>query len=72
LRDHGGGQVDDEPTRVPHLEPHQFDVGWQSVDMVRCQRFLEIIEEDGLVTHAATAGAHLLDGLRTLQQERPE
>ena len=41
------------------------------MDMVRSQRYLEIIEQDGLVAHAATVGAHLLAGLEALQAERP-
>ena len=47
-------------------------MGGNLVDMVRSQRYLEIIEEDGLIANAATVGAHLLQGLQTLQGERPE
>jgi L-lysine 6-transaminase len=40
--------------------------------MVRCRRYLEIMDEEGLVAHAETAGRHLLRGLERLQDERPE
>ncbi len=46
--------------------------GGNLVDMVRCQRYLEIIEEDGLVGNAASVGVHMLKALQTLQGERPE
>ncbi|PKL76280.1 MAG: L-lysine 6-transaminase [Candidatus Melainabacteria bacterium HGW-Melainabacteria-1] len=42
--------------------------GGNLVDMVRCQRYLEIIHEQQLVENAATVGAFLLDGLQQLQQ----
>ena len=41
------------------------------VDMVRAQRYLEIIEEDNLVENARVMGDHLQAGLQTLQQEFP-
>jgi L-lysine 6-transaminase len=41
--------------------------GGNLVDMVRCQRFVEIIEEDGLLANADAMGRHLLDGLRGLE-----
>ena len=40
--------------------------GGNLVDMVRCQRYLEIIEEERLVENAATVGAHLLAALEAL------
>jgi L-lysine 6-transaminase len=42
------------------------------VDMVRSQRYLEIIEQERLVDHAATVGAHLLTALEALQADRPD
>ena len=45
--------------------------GGNLVDMVRCQRFLEIMDEQQLVQNAALVGAHLLKGLHTLQSEHP-
>jgi L-lysine 6-transaminase len=39
------------------------------VDMVRFERFLEIIEEDHLVENARRVGERLLSGLRKLEAE---
>jgi L-lysine 6-transaminase len=41
--------------------------GGNLVDMVRCQRFVEIIEEDDLVKNAEVMGRHLLAGIRGLE-----
>jgi L-lysine 6-transaminase len=41
------------------------------VDMVRSARYLEIIEEEHLVQHAASVGDHLLSQLGDLQAEFP-
>ena len=38
--------------------------GGNLVDMVRCQRYLEIIHEEDLVGNAARMGKRFLDGLR--------
>jgi L-lysine 6-transaminase len=46
--------------------------GGNLVDMVRCQRYVEIIEEDGLLENAATVGALLLEGLEQLETTFPE
>ncbi len=45
--------------------------GGNLVDMVRCQRFVEIIEEDDLLENAAVMGRHLLAGLRGLEERLP-
>ncbi|KAB2962012.1 MAG: L-lysine 6-transaminase [Thermoanaerobaculia bacterium] len=45
--------------------------GGNLVDMVRCQRILEVIEEESLLANCATVGAHLLDGLRRLEAVFP-
>jgi L-lysine 6-transaminase len=37
--------------------------GGNLTDMVRCQRYLEIIDEEGLVANAAAQGKRFLDGL---------
>ena len=68
-----GPRIDEEPGNV-------FDVssrinstwGGNLVDMVRAQRYLEIIESEGLVNHAASVGAHLLARLEALTFARPE
>jgi len=45
--------------------------GGNLVDMVRCRRFLEIIEEEKLVENARTVGEHLLARLAELAAEFP-
>lgn len=40
--------------------------GGNLVDMIRCRRFVEIIEEDDLLANAATQGDRLLQGLRSI------
>jgi L-lysine 6-transaminase len=46
--------------------------GGNLVDMIRCQRYLEIMAEEKLVENAATRGAELLAGLESLSKEFPE
>lgn len=46
--------------------------GGNLVDMVRCQRYVEIIEEDRLLDNATQVGRELLDGLRTLEERFPD
>ena len=46
--------------------------GGNLVDMIRSQRYFEIIEEDGLVENAAAVGAKLLDGLAELARALPD
>jgi L-lysine 6-transaminase len=45
--------------------------GGNLVDMVRAQRYLEIIEEENLVENARVVGAHLLRNLEELAEEFP-
>jgi L-lysine 6-transaminase len=45
--------------------------GGNLVDMVRCARYLEIIEEEGLVANARTVGEHLLARLSEMAEEFP-
>lgn len=40
--------------------------GGNIVDMVRCKRFVEIIEEDDLLQNAARVGAQLVEGLQAI------
>ncbi len=40
--------------------------GGNIVDMVRCRRFVEIIEEEGLLANATQVGAQLIDGLQAI------
>ena len=39
--------------------------------MIRCQRYVEIIEEEDLLANARVVGAQLLDGLRRLEDRFP-
>jgi L-lysine 6-transaminase len=43
--------------------------GGNLVDMVRCQRYLEIIDEENLVENARVVGEHLLARLREMAEE---
>lgn len=45
--------------------------GGNLVDMVRAQRYLEIIEEERLVENARVVGEHLVSGLQALAAELP-
>ena len=68
-----GGRIDEEPVNVFKVSSRINSTwGGNLVDMVRCQRYLEIIEEEKLVENAAAVGAHLLAGLESLQAERPD
>jgi L-lysine 6-transaminase len=66
-------------TRIDGVKSNVFHVssrinstwGGNLVDMVRCARYLQIIEEDGLVENAARVGRRLLQGLEELQAELP-
>jgi L-lysine 6-transaminase len=61
--------------RIDEVETNVFRVssrinstwGGNLVDMVRCARYLQIMQEDGLVESAATVGAALKAGLEELQ-----
>jgi L-lysine 6-transaminase len=65
-----GPRVDEEPENVFKV-PSRINSTWGGalVDMVRCARFLEIIEEDRLVENARVQGERLLAGLLSLQDE---
>lgn len=45
--------------------------GGNLVDMIRCQRYVEIIEEEDLLENAARVGGELLEGLRGLERAFP-
>jgi L-lysine 6-transaminase len=42
--------------------------GGNLVDMIRCQRYVEIIEEEDLLANARRVGEQLLAGLRRLEE----
>jgi L-lysine 6-transaminase len=69
----GGGRVDEEPDNVFKVSSRVNSTwGGNLVDMVRCQRYLEIIEEEKLVETSAKVGAHVLAQLHKLQSEMPD
>jgi L-lysine 6-transaminase len=69
----GGGRIDEEPENVFRVSSRINSTwGGSLADMVRCQRYLEIMDEERLLENAATVGAHLLANLETAQAERPE
>lgn len=45
--------------------------GGNLVDMIRCRRIVEVIENDGLLDQATRVGDMLLDGLRELESRHP-
>ena len=67
-----GPRLDEEPDNVFRVSSRINSTwGGNLADMVRCQRYLEIIEEEKLVDNAAAMGAHLLRGLGALAAEFP-
>jgi L-lysine 6-transaminase len=65
-----GRRVDEVPDNVFAVSSRINSTwGGNLVDMVRARRVLEVIEADGLITRAATAGRHLIDRLTALADE---
>jgi L-lysine 6-transaminase len=69
----GGPRLDEEPDNV-FRESSRINSTWGGnlTDMVRCQRYLDIMAEEKLIDHAAKAGKHVLRGLERLQADRPD
>jgi L-lysine 6-transaminase len=68
-----GGRIDEEPENVFHVSSRINSTwGGNLVDMVRSQRYLEIIENEHLVENAAMVGAHLLAQLQALAAKHPD
>jgi len=68
-----GGRIDEEPENVFEVKSRINSTwGGNLVDMVRVQRYLEIIEEEKLMDNARTVGAHLLRGLHSMQAAMPD
>ncbi len=67
-----GPRIDQEPDNV-FVVSSRLNSTWGGnlVDMVRSQRYLEIIEAEHLVQNAATVGEHLRRGLESLAAARP-
>ncbi len=64
-----GGRRFDQVERNVFVESSRINSTWGGnlVDMVRGQRYLEIIEEENLVENARLRGETLLEGLRGLE-----
>jgi L-lysine 6-transaminase len=64
-------------TRIDEIEDNVFHVpsrinstwGGNLVDMLRCKKYLEIIEQDNLLTNAKNIGAFLLTKIQLLAEE---
>jgi L-lysine 6-transaminase len=68
-----GPRLDEEPDNVFRVASRINSTwGGSLADMVRAERYLQIIEEDHLVEHAARMGAYLLERLQALQAARPD
>jgi L-lysine 6-transaminase len=67
-----GPRIDEVPDNVFKISSRLNSTwGGGLVDMVRAQRYLEIIEEDNLVENARVMGEYLVSNLQTLQAEFP-
>jgi L-lysine 6-transaminase len=65
-----GTRIDDIETNVFHKSSRINSTwGGNLVDMVRFQKYLEIIEEDDLLGNATTVGAYLLEHLAGIEKE---
>lgn len=64
------GRVDEVPENV-FKSSGRINSTWGGnlVDMVRCQKFLEIMEEEKLVDNAATMGKYTMEQLQKLSQK---
>jgi L-lysine 6-transaminase len=66
--------------RVDEIKDNVFKVssrlnstwGGNLVDMVRCQKYLEVIKKENLIKNAELQGRHLLEGLEKLAQNYPD
>lgn len=67
-------------SRVDEIKDNVFKVssrlnstwGGNLVDMVRCQKYLEVIDEENLVKNAAVQGKHLREGLEQIAERYPK
>lgn len=67
-----GTRIDDIETNVFHKSSRINSTwGGNLVDMVRFQRYLEIIEEEKLVENAASVGSYLLTQLENIEKSNP-
>jgi len=68
-----GSRIDEVEENV-FVVPSRLNSTWGGnlIDMVRCQRYLEIIEEENLVENAAKMGEYLQKGLRRLETDHEQ
>jgi len=65
--------------RVDEIKENVFTIssrlnstwGGNLVDMIRCQKYLEVISEDNLIKNAEVQGKRLLEGLEDIAQKHP-
>jgi L-lysine 6-transaminase len=68
-----GNRVDEVKENVFHVQSRLNSTwGGNLIDMVRCQKYLEIIEEEHLVKNAETQGKRLLQGLEAIEKKYPQ
>jgi len=68
-----GDMVDDVEENVFHVSSRLNSTwGGNLIDMVRCQKYLEIIEKKNLVKNAEKRGKDLLNGLLEIQENHPK
>jgi L-lysine 6-transaminase len=68
-----GNRVDEVKENVFHVQSRLNSTwGGNLIDMVRCQKYLEIIEEEHLVKNAETQGKRLLQGLESIEKKYPQ
>ena len=67
-----GSRVDEIPTNV-FKQSSRINSTWGGnlVDFVRCQKYLEIIEEEKLVENCATMGNYFVEQLQKLSNSKP-
>ena len=66
--------------RVDEIKENVFNVpsrlnstwGGNLVDMVRCQKYLEVIDEENLIKNAERQGKRLLQGLEAIEKKFPQ
>ncbi len=64
-----GPRVDEVKDNVYHVSSRLNSTwGGSLIDMVRCQKYLEIITEENLVQNAAIQGKRLHEGLKDIQE----
>jgi len=64
----------DEITNNVFKVPSRLNSTWGGnlVDMVRCQKYLEVMKEENLVKNAENQGKQLLKGLEEMQEKYPQ